>query len=262
MMITIGEEYGAFKAIKKVKVAKPPSIKENVKYTATCTNCGETKTFKAGKLVSKLPKCTECKHIGNNAKKGFAMQTKVQKAHKDMVKAASKTLAMGLGDDEIALFESQFGEDSERITSLIKGSQTPQGFSLFQLSMLCTLIQQIPKAEERIDASNCSQSSIYAMNALVNTVRELINDVENSQEQADMSRTVTETVLKPLLSVFGQALLAEANSMTNLVNSQTGLSSKEKAKLLEGVQGSFRIMSNRTTDMFTDFYTNLTEHLS
>lgn len=96
-----------------------------------------------------------------------------------------------------------FGKESRKIRDFIESKDDDSAAITAQRQLLSMLIDLIPIAENTY-RSDPRQSNAYAMNGLISQVRELIHDIQSTQDRARVADTIVYSIVQPMMLSFGQ----------------------------------------------------------
>ncbi|QJT70879.1 hypothetical protein GR7B_00081 [Vibrio phage vB_VcorM_GR7B] len=184
---------GSFRVAKKL---------EDDEWGCLCIYCEKKRRFST-KAIRKRPECEHCDNGEPEDEKssGFpvAVVEEDVKVDPKYVKKTEKEFKKSLA--------SLFGDDAERIKDMLESAaEKDKGVAKFQVSMIRTLVDLIPEAEAKYRDKGIA-NDLYAMNALISQVRELIGDMQANDAQSNMAAAVITKVVQPVFQSFGQLFI-------------------------------------------------------
>lgn len=96
-----------------------------------------------------------------------------------------------------------FGKESKKIREFIEDKDDDNAAITAQRQLLSMLIDLIPIAENTY-RNDPRQSNANAMNALVSQIRELIHDIQSTQDRSRIADSIVYNILQPMMLSFGQ----------------------------------------------------------
>lgn len=235
--IVVKAVYGAYRVVKT----------SGKKYMCRCVTCRDKQELTPAKLL-KHPECPACAaNEGGEDKAQAELGNYLVKLRNTMEKEGE------INEDAL---DSLFGKDSEKIMSLISSAEEKdRGFSLFQVRMLMTLVDMIPLAEQRVRNQEASQSSVYGLNAMINSVRELINDMQANQEQSNLAGNIVEKVIFPIFSSFAHMYVTQANNLKLAIHPH--VKDNRYSKVEEAVMTTFKEIGGQTEVLYAKVFDDL-----
>ena len=109
-------------------------------------------------------------------------------------------------DDLKATLETLFGQSADHIIELLETNDNEGAVTLTQKRLLATVIQLIPQAESNIRTSKGGRG-IYAFNSLVSQCRELIADIQATQDSQLIANSINVNSVQPTFISITQRLI-------------------------------------------------------
>lgn len=154
-------------------------------------------------------------------KKAASKQLVKTKKVKNEVTTDTKPLTVKkLSKTKTSALRSIIGDSAEEIHQLIEVGDGDSATTLLHKRLMQTLIDLIPLAEHNIRKSDGRQG-VYQINALVSQVRELLVDIQATQDRGQLGVHLVESVIRPSFQDIGMAIVQEFD----------GLSSDAKARM-------------------------------
>lgn len=134
---------------------------------------------------------------------------KVKKEKKDFLpdlpsKKESKVIQRNL--TKTNSLRSLFGQESVRIQELLLDKHTDNAIDNANRALLRATLDLIPIAEGRY-RDDSRQSNAYALNTLINQARELIADIQASDDKSVVTDRIVYDIIKPTMMTFAQFLI-------------------------------------------------------
>lgn len=139
--------------------------------------------------------------------KDKAKDKKSDKSTKDKRKYFESKVSQA--DDLTAVFS---GKKSRKIKELLESKDDDGAMTMAQRQLLAMLIQLIPTAEKSY-REDPRQSMAYAMNALISQIRELIHDIQSTQDRERVADSIVLNIVHPLMVSFANFII-DNNHMT------------------------------------------------
>lgn len=102
---------------------------------------------------------------------------------------------------------SALSNDAQKIWDMLEAKENDNAITLTQKAMLQTVIKMMPEAEKRYFESKSAHQAVYAFNALVTSARELIADVQASEDKSRVADKIIHELLQPHILAFANFLL-------------------------------------------------------
>ena len=96
-----------------------------------------------------------------------------------------------------------FGKESKKIRQFIEGKEDDTASLMAQRQLLSMLIDLIPVAESTY-RKDSRQSNAYAMTSLISQIRELIHDIQSTQDRGRVADSIVYNILQPMILSFAQ----------------------------------------------------------
>lgn len=171
--------------VTKKKVAADPPVKKKVKVPVE------------SKVVSTLKKQI------TDAKEGRAL---VPVDTEDM--PVLKLRRISKLNNKSGKMRSILGDEAENIHQLIEIGDADNATSLIYKRVLQVLVDLLPYAEHNVRASK-GQRGVYQVNSLIQSVRELMVDLQSAQDRGAMGEMLVENIVRPLFLDIAMSLVKE-----------------------------------------------------
>lgn len=177
-----------------------------MKDTLSTTKPKKKKTEDKKKVVKKKSaNSTEPKKKKVSKKKASKVASKAKVKRNAL--ALTKDIASGklskLQKDDL---HSILGDSAEEIQALFEESDGDNAKNLLFKRLLQTLVDLVPYAEDNIRKSK-GQRGVYQFNTLITSIRELLIDIQSSQDRGRMGELIFERIIAPELINLGTAVI-------------------------------------------------------
>lgn len=128
---------------------------------------------------------------------------------------------------------SIMGDDAESLQQLLESGDSDSALSILNKRLIQTSIDLIAEVEAGIRESN-GRFGVHSFNGLVQTIRELMIDLQSTQDRGAMGVTLMDTVIRPAMLEIAMAIMTEyatvANEIKLLVDADTYKEVRESQK--------------------------------
>jgi hypothetical protein len=124
--------------------------------------------------------------------------------------------------------QSIIGDDAENIMQSLEVGNIDNGLALLNRRLIQTVVDLIPKLETGIRESN-GRYGVHSFNGLIQTVRELVIDLQQAQDRGAIGQAIVERILQP--AFLEMATLIVEEQATVLSEVKADLSPEDYAKL-------------------------------
>lgn len=140
------------------------------------------------------------------AKKIEKTVKKVDKVARDLVKisaAAAPATKRRISklDDDIRQ-SSILGASAEAIQDYLENDDKDKATALLYKRMLQTLVDTVPHAENAVRSTK-GYRGVYQLNVLISSIRELLADIQSSQDRGRLGETLIERLMIPMFKDLG-----------------------------------------------------------
>lgn len=153
---------------------------------------------------------------------------------------------------------SIMGDSAEDIQQLLEAGENDSATTMMHRRMLQSLVDLLPYAEHNVRKSK-GQRGVYQVNSLISSVRELILDLQSTQDRGQVGALLIERVIRPSYLDIGMAvvqeyatLLAEARALLEPDDYKTfkTMHGESRRRLAESIQSQFgKVKEEATTFM-------------
>lgn len=109
---------------------------------------------------------------------------------------------------------SILGDEAENIHQLVEVGDTDNATSLIYKRILQVLVDLLPYAEHNVRATK-GQRGVYQVNSLIQSVRELMVDLQRAQDRGAMGEMLVERIVRPIFLDIGMSLVRELAEVKN-----------------------------------------------
>lgn len=222
------------KRIPLSKKFKPKPVTKPKKKKSRSITLSDT-TVSAGEVVGKVKKKVKVK---KGTKKEFVPSTTLVKA---LTAKAEGLPTVSVGEPtekelrkmerlkkKMAKFNGAFKSYVPEAQMLIDRKEIGNSTQLVQRAMLMTLLQAIPIAEASY-RDKPGQSNAYALQAMINSAREVMAEIEAQDDGTNLSAALVQEILMPQFQEIGQQLVLALLDMKNALIDWVPRDSREQA---------------------------------
>lgn len=150
--------------------------------------------------------------------------------------------------------KSIIGQNAEQIHQLLENKDNEAAIPLIYRKMLQSLVDLLPLAERQVRKTKGARG-VYQVNTLISSVRELLVDVQASQDRGMLGQNLVEQVVKPSFGDLAQLIVTEyaaisADAKLNMTDKQYGRFRTEllasRARVAESMTARFRDIKDQT----------------
>jgi hypothetical protein len=109
---------------------------------------------------------------------------------------------------------SILGDDAETLQQMLESGDNDSAISILNKRLIQTSIDLIAEVETGIRESN-GRYGVHSYNGLVQSIRELMIDLQAAQDRGAMGVTLVETVIRPAMLEIAMILMQEYVSVAN-----------------------------------------------
>jgi hypothetical protein len=113
---------------------------------------------------------------------------------------------------------SILGDEAENIHQLVEVGDTDNATSLIYKRILQVLVDLLPYAEHNVRVTK-GQRGVYQVNSLIQSVRELMVDLQSAQDRGAMGEMLVEKIVRPIFLDIGMSLVRELAEVKNAAES-------------------------------------------
>lgn len=103
---------------------------------------------------------------------------------------------------------SIIGDDAENIHQLLEVGDADSATSLIYKTALQTLVDLLPYAEHQVRITK-GQRGVYQVNSLIQSVRELMVDLQSAQDRGAMGELMVDKIVRPAFLDIGMSVVRE-----------------------------------------------------
>lgn len=135
------------------------------------------------------------------------VKKKKKKIVRDLDTVLRKRISKADGDDN-----SIIGDAAEEILQLLEDNNSQSAVPLIYKRLLQSLVDTIPAAEHAVRASKGAKG-VYQLNSLISSLRELMVDIQSSQDRGQLGASIVESILRPAYKDLAISVLTEYESL-------------------------------------------------
>lgn len=106
------------------------------------------------------------------------------------------------------------GDAAEDIQQLLEIGENDSATSLMHKKLLQSLVDLLPYAEHNVRASKGTKG-VYQVNSLVSSIRELVIDLQSTQDRGALGVNLVESVIRPAFLDIGMTIVQEYQALLN-----------------------------------------------
>lgn len=134
---------------------------------------------------------------------------------KELSVVEKKPLTVGrLSKTKTSSLRSIIGDSAEEIHQLIEVGDGDSATTLLHKRLMQTLIDLVPFAEHTIRKSK-GRYGVYQINALVSQVRELLVDIQATQDRGQLGVNLVESIIRPSFQDIGMSIVQEFDTLSS-----------------------------------------------
>ena len=109
---------------------------------------------------------------------------------------------------KVEAMDSILGNSSEKILQLLESNENDSAVTLINKKLIQSLVDLIPLAEQNVRNSEGKQG-VYQINSLISSLRELLTDMQSSQDRGMLGKALVEQVIRPVFLDIGMKIVEE-----------------------------------------------------
>jgi len=113
-----------------------------------------------------------------------------------------------------AKLNSILGDDAEQLQQMLESGDNDSAISILNKRLIQTSIDLIAEVETGIRESN-GRYGVHSYNGLVQSIRELMIDLQAAQDRGAMGVTLVDSVIRPAMLEIGMSLMQEYVAVAN-----------------------------------------------
>ena len=118
--------------------------------------------------------------------------------------------------------KSIVGDDAERMLTLLEDDTSlDQAVRLIKRRLLQTMIDMVPQLETSMRNSD-GRYGAHALNGSIQTIRELIIDIESAQDRGAIGETIVERVVRPAILEVATSIMEESATVLSEIKDLIG----------------------------------------
>lgn len=107
-----------------------------------------------------------------------------------------------------------FGDDAQEMVALLEEGDSDSAAERLNKRLIQSSINLIAQVEKGIHDTN-GRYGVHSYNGLVQTIRELINDLQATKDRGAIGQTIAENIMRPAFLDIGMAIMTEYSTVAN-----------------------------------------------
>lgn len=145
--------------------------------------------------------------------------------------------------------KSIIGDDAESIHQLVETGKSDSAAALIQKRLVQSLVDVMPYAENNVRESRGAKG-VYAMNSLVTSLRELLNDMQALRDKGEVGEAMVERVIRPAFMDLGRIMVEEERRFASEM--QDYLTPKDYKVFREAQKESIKRVASEINKMYDE----------
>ena len=129
-------------------------------------------------------------------------------------KVAPKDKGVKAAKPSLATMQSIFKEDAQELVGLMEDGDEDSTLSRLNKRLIQSSINLIAQVEKGIHDSN-GRYGVHGYTGLVQTIRELVIDLQNTKDRGAMGVTIAENIMRPAFLDMATSVMTEYASVAN-----------------------------------------------
>lgn len=110
--------------------------------------------------------------------------------------------------------QNVFGDDAQELVALLEEGDSDSAVERLNKRLIQSSINLIAQVEKGIHDTN-GRYGVHSYNGLVQTIRELINDLQAAKDRGAIGLTIAENIMRPAFLDIGMAIMTEYTTVAN-----------------------------------------------
>lgn len=141
------------------------------------------------------------------------------------------------------------GANVEQIHQLLEAKNNEVAIPLIYRKILQGLVDVLPLAEIQVRKTKGAKG-IYQVNTLISSIREVLNDIQASQDRSMLGHSLVEQVIKPTFSDLAQIMVREYAAIS--ADAKTGMDDREFGRFRTSLLASRARLADSMTVQFRE----------
>jgi hypothetical protein len=161
---------------------------------------------------------TKSMRLKISPKEEVPVKKKKKKKRTELVEQLGSVLSGRLSKTDVGSMRSIVGDNSEHVLQLLESGNDSTAIPIIYKILLQSVIDLLPYAEDAIRTSKGSKG-VYQYNSLISSMRELMVDVQSSQDRGQLGAVIVDTILRPSYKDLAVSVMTEYKAISDDVNS-------------------------------------------
>lgn len=110
--------------------------------------------------------------------------------------------------------QNVFGDDARELVAMLEEGDSDSAVERLNKRLIQSSINLIAQVEKGIHDTN-GRYGVHSYNGLVQTIRELINDLQAAKDRGAIGLTIAENIMRPAFLDIGMAIMTEYSTVAN-----------------------------------------------
>lgn len=110
--------------------------------------------------------------------------------------------------------QNVFGDDARELVTMLEEGDSDSAVERLNKRLIQSSINLIAQVEKGIHETN-GRYGVHSYNGLVQTIRELINDLQQAKDRGAIGLTIAENIMRPAFLDIGMAIMTEYSAVAN-----------------------------------------------
>jgi elongation factor P--beta-lysine ligase len=154
--------------------------------------------------------------------------------------------------------KSIIGQNAEQIHQLLENKDNEAAIPLIYRKMLQSLVDLLPLAERQVRKTKGARG-VYQVNILISSIRELLVDVQASQDRGMLGQNLVEQVVKPSFGDLAQTIVTEYAAIS--ADAKLNMNDKEYGRFRTELLASRARLASAMTERFRDIKDQTIQYL-
>lgn len=144
---------------------------------------------------------------------------------------------------------SIIGKNVEQIHQLLESKNNDVVIPMIYRNMIQGLVDLLPLAETQVRKTKGARG-VYQVNTLISSIRELLNDVQASQDRGMLGQALIDQVVKPAFSDVSMEIVKEFATLN--ADAKNGMEPREYDRYKASLLNSRKAVADALTAMYRD----------
>ena len=153
------------------------------------------------------------------------VKKKKKKIGSAIVKADPKRISK-LNSKELV---SIIGDNADEMQNLFEHGEVDSAVRMLNKKLIQTCIDLLPQLETGIRSSN-GRYGVHSLNGTIQTIRELVIDLQNMQDRGAIGQAIIEKIIRPTFLDLATSIVEEASMVLNEIKDEVDTETYSKIK--------------------------------